>query len=268
MTTDPEPPVLSGRRGQIAVLTLNRPASANALNIPLRRELAARIDELGADPTVRAVVITGSGRHFCAGADLRERRAGAVPRHGYAIGFDRLPKPAIAAINGAAMGGGCELALTCDFRFIADDAEIGLTEARFGALPLGGRTARLPRIVGLTHAKRLIYTGDPVNAAEAYRIGLADRVLAPDRLLDAAVEFAEHLAERPAYVLSTAKALLNMALEVDVSTAVELEQRMVRSLASREERAEARAEAAARHRAYAALFGPDTAAGSEDSEER
>lgn len=246
--------VLVERRGAVAVVTLNRAGQANALNVPLRQELAGVIGELGVDESVRALVVTGAGRSFCTGADLKEKRGVLHARLGAAIGFDRVPKPVIAAINGAALGGGCELALTCDFRFMADGAQIGLTEIRFGALPLGGGTARLPRVVGLANAKRMIYSGDPVDAGEAHRIGLADAVVPAEELLTAAVEFAEHLAERPAYALRTAKTLLNMSQDVPLATALELEQRLVRTMATPEEMAAARAEAARQMPTYANIF--------------
>jgi enoyl-CoA hydratase/carnithine racemase len=250
--------VLLDRIGPAAVITLNRPERANAINAAVRRDLSRAAGEVAADASVRAVVVTGAGRHFCAGADLRESRDDRrASRAGFpaAIDLSGLPQPVIAAINGPALGGGCELALTCDFRFMAETAEIGLTEIRFGALPRGGGTARLPRVVGLAAAKRLIMTGEPVPAAEAERIGLADWTGPADQLMPAALELARLLSQRAGYALATAKALLNNALEVDLATALEAERVQVRAMATPAQRAAARSQAAAVMPAYARIFG-------------
>jgi enoyl-CoA hydratase/carnithine racemase len=250
--------VLLDRTGSTAIVTLNRPGQANAMNAALRRDLSQVTDEIANDASVRVVIVTGAGRHFCAGADLREsrddRRASRASHPG-AADLSRLPQPVIAAINGSALGGGCELALTCDFRFMAETAQIGLTEIRFGALPRGGGTARLPRVVGLSQAKRLIMTGEPVPAAEAERIGLADWTGPADQLIPAALQFAEQLSQRADYALRTAKALLNNALEVDLSAALEAERTQVGAMATPAQRAAARSGAAAALPAYARIFG-------------
>ncbi len=162
------------------------------------------------------------------GADLRAGRGGGGPRPApnapsAGIALDWVQKPVIAAINGAAMGGGCEIALSCDFRIIASTAKIGLTEIRFGALPAGAATARAPRLIGLAAAKRMIMIGEPLDAAEAYRIGLVTEVVEPEALMDRAFELAETLATRAPYAMRTAKQLLNKSLEVDLATALELE---------------------------------------------
>jgi enoyl-CoA hydratase len=249
-----EATVLVERSGGIAIVTLNRPERANSFTMALRRELRALLSGIADDPAVRAVVLTGAGRHFCAGADLKEDAALRTSARRGPLGLDSLPQPVIAAINGAALGGGCELALCCDFRFMADGAEIGLTEIRFGELPQGGGTARLPRLVGISHAKRMIMTGEPIDAAEALRIGLVDRVLPLADLLPAAVEFAQRLARHAGYALRTAKTLLDSALEHDLATALAAERRLAAAMASPAERAKARAEAARRMAVYARIF--------------
>jgi len=255
--------VLMERRDRVALLTLNRPDRANTLNGELIGALQQHAAEAARDPSVRAIIVTGAGRHFCGGADLRAmagapRPAATLPGPGIAL--DWVPKPVIAAINGAAMGGGCEIALSCDFRLIASTAKIGLTEIRFGALPAGGGTARAPRIVGLREAKKLIMIGEPVDAAEALRIGLVDEVLAPDALLPRAFELADLLATRAPYAMRTAKQLLNRALDVDLATALELERTMIARMATPAEMQEARDEAAARSSTYANIFAkPDAA---------
>jgi enoyl-CoA hydratase len=254
---EPVSAVAVERRGPVAVLILNRPEAANAYDLRLLGDLYEATTRIGADRSVRAVIVTGAGRHFSGGGDLREthaQRRAARERFGDAIDMSRLPQPVIAAINGAAVGGGCELALSCDFRFISEDAQIGLTEIRFGALPLGGGTARLPRIVGLAWAKRMIMTGDPVDARTAATIGLVDEILPPGELIGRAEQFALSLAQRADYALRAAKSLLNSALETDLRTALANERAVVKSMASPGERAAERRRAAAEQQAYARIF--------------
>jgi enoyl-CoA hydratase/carnithine racemase len=251
------PQVMLGRRGAIGLLTLNRPERANAFSVIMRGELLAAAQAIAADESVRAVILTGAGRYFSAGADLREPRAvraAGRKRFPGATDLSGIPQPVIAAINGPALGGGCEIALTCDFRFMAADAQIGLTEIRFGSLPIGGGTARLPRLVGLAAARKMIMTGDPIDAQEAERIGLADRVVEPGKLMDESLAFALRLAQRPSYAIRTAKVLLNSCLEADLPTALKREKQLARSMAGREELAAARLEAARSMPTYARIF--------------
>ena len=257
--------VLYEVKDQSAQLTLNRPDRANTLNVELIAELQRCATDAARDPTVRAIIVTGAGRHFCGGADLRQlitdapRPVGGPPGPGIAL--DWVPKPVIAAINGAAMGGGCEIALSCDFRLIASTAKIGLTEIRFGALPAGGGTARAPRLIGLREAKKLIMIGEPVDAPEALRIGLVDEVLEPDALLPRAIELASQLATRAPYAMRTAKQLLNKSLDVDLATALELERTLISRMATPAEMQAARDEAAQRSATYANIFSkPDAKA--------
>jgi enoyl-CoA hydratase/carnithine racemase len=161
----------------------------------------------------------------------------------------------IAAINGPALGGGCELALTCDFRIMAADATIGLPEIRFGALPRGGGTARLPRLVGLSPAKRMIMTGEPLTATRALQIGLVDEVCEPGALTARVHDLASRLARAPDYALRTAKHLLDSAMTSDLPVALAREREVTRTMATREQRREARRLAAAREPAYARIFG-------------
>ncbi len=247
--------VLFERHGPVGLLTLNRPAKANALNTDMRSAIRDQATLLGDDPSVKVLVLTGAGRHFCGGADLREdSRQREAGRRG-PLGLDRIDQPVIAAINGSALGGGCELALCCDFRFMSHRASIGLPEIQFGELPRGGGTARLPRLVGLANAKMLTMTGLPVGAPEALRLGLVDRMIAPDELLAESLSFAALLAERPGYALKTAKTLLNSALETDLSTALAAERHLTAGMATREERAQARLDAATRAATYSKIFG-------------
>ncbi|WP_293675876.1 enoyl-CoA hydratase/isomerase family protein [uncultured Phenylobacterium sp.] len=258
--------VLMETRGQVAVLTLNRPDRANTLNGELMAALQEKAGEAARDKEVRVLIVTGAGRHFCGGADLRSPRSAVsgpppgAPNAGIAL--DWVPKPVIAAINGAAMGGGCEIALSCDFRIIAAEAKIGLTEIRFGALPAGGGTARAPRLIGLAAAKRMIMIGEPLDAAEALRVGLVDEVAETGQLMDRAFALAEVLASRAPYAMRTAKQLLNQSLEVDLGTALAMERALISRMGSPEEMQQARDEAAARSSTYANIFSkPDAKVG-------
>lgn len=249
--------VLVERRDGLAIITLNRPERANAFSAEIRAGLFEAAADIAADESVRAVILTGAGKHFSGGADLRESRqvrAAARKRYPGSTDLSGIPQPVIAAINGAAMGGGCEIALSCDFRIMAAEAKIGLTEIRFGALPLGGGTARLPRLVGLAAARRMIMTGEPVDAAEAERIGLVDRVVPGETLLAEAERFAASLTCHADYALRTAKKLLNITLDLDLAEAMAEERRLVRSMASREQAAAARTDAARRLPTYERIF--------------
>ena len=180
--------------GPIATITVNRPDKLNALNDATIAELGRAIDEANARADVAAVLLTGAGRSFIAGADISElesqspleaqRRA----RVGQAIfrRFETSPKPTVAAINGFALGGGCELAMACHVRLASDKAKLGQPEVKLGIVPGYGGTQRLPRLVGRGAALRLLLTGDMIDAAEALRLGLVDQVVAPEALLDTA----------------------------------------------------------------------------------
>ncbi len=179
---------------RIATITVNRPDKLNALNDATIAELGRAIDEANARADVAAVLLTGAGRSFIAGADISElesqspleaqRRA----RAGQAIfrRFETSPKPTVAAINGFALGGGCELAMACHVRLASDKAKLGQPEVKLGIVPGYGGTQRLPRLVGRGAALRLLLTGDMIDAAEALRLGLVDQVVAPEALLDTA----------------------------------------------------------------------------------
>ncbi|MEZ5765056.1 MAG: enoyl-CoA hydratase/isomerase family protein [Xanthobacteraceae bacterium] len=251
--------VLYEKREHVAILTLNRPDRANTINGELISSLQSLAEKASNDKDVRVLVVTGAGRHFCGGADLRDtarqpEASRPVSQPGPALGLDWVPKPVIAAINGAAMGGGCEIALSCDFRYISSSAKIGLTEIRFGALPAGGGTARAPRLIGLSNAKRLIMVGEPVDAAEAKRIGLVDEVSAPESLMDDVMKLAVVLASRAPYAMRAAKQILNRTLQVDLASALELERSIINRMGSPEEIQEARREAAERSSTYANIF--------------
>jgi len=258
--------ILLERREGIGYVTLNRPDRANTINHQLARDLVNAMDEVEADPEYRVVIVTGAGRHFCGGADLRDigRRssgdaAGAQhdepQRRDLSSALEESRVPVIAAINGAAMGGGCEIALACDIRVIADTATIGLPEIRFGALPSGGGTQRLPRLVGPGIAKEMIFSGLPWTAAEALRVGLVNRVVPHEKLIGECEAMARVFIERAGYALKAAKALINRGVELPLQEAIALERKMITEMASPEERRKAQEQAAATQKTYGRIFG-------------
>ncbi len=216
--------VLVDRSDGVLTLTLNRPEALNALTVEAMALLADRLEGAAADPGVRAVVITGAGTAFSAGGDigfLKEigRMAPERVRDVVYGTFQRVPrlirsmdKPVIAAVNGAAMGAGCEIAIACDFRIASDKARFGEVWVNIGCVPALGGMFLLPRIIGLTKATELILTGDIIDAREARRIGLVNKVVMPPDLAPAAEELALRLAHGPARALAAAKAALNRGL--------------------------------------------------------
>jgi enoyl-CoA hydratase/carnithine racemase len=220
------------RRADIGTLTLNRPAKLNALNPQMRDELGRLGALLAEDETLRCLVVRGAGTSFSAGLDLAEAMTGTLAQfvdrtldektvelgQGVAGTFEfipELPCPSIAAVQGHAYGAGLQLALACDFRIFAADARVGLTESRYGLLPDMGATFRLPRIVGESRARELILLGEIIDAAEALRIGLANRVVAGDELDSAADEFADRLAAQPALAVRGARAAIEAGRHLD-----------------------------------------------------
>jgi enoyl-CoA hydratase/carnithine racemase len=216
----------------VAVVTLNRPDAANARNQQMRTELAALWTAIAAADDIGAVVLTGAGdRFFCAGMDLKEAaetETAAQRRDRLRSSRDieqlaALPQPVIAAINGFALGGGCEMALACDIRLIAHSAQIGLTELGHGLVPGGGGTQRLPRLVGLAQASELLYLGRRLDGPAAVAAGLASRSLAAESLLAEAIELAERIAAQPRRAVRYAKELLRKSQELPLSVGVEFE---------------------------------------------
>jgi len=193
------------RDGAVAVVTMNRQEALNAFNTAQLEELLAAMRLLGADDAIRAIIITGAGdRAFAAGADIKEMeakspleaKAFAELGHAVCAAIERAPQPTIAAVNGFALGGGCEIALACDIRLAAERASLGQPEVALGIFPGWGGTQRLPRLIGTGLAKELIFTGRRVDAAEALRIGLVNSVHPAQELLGKAWELAAQIAEQ------------------------------------------------------------------------
>jgi enoyl-CoA hydratase len=223
--------VLVERRGSAAVLTLNRPEKRNALNLQLRGAFLAAVDAVARDDRVRAIVVTGAGdKAFVAGADIAEFE-GRSPVDQYRVmkqpsifeAVERCPKPVIAAINGYCLGGGMELALACDIRIAASTAQFGQPEVGLGIIPGGGGTQRLPRIVGLGAALRLILTGSIIDAAEALRLRLVEELVEPAALVSRALSIAEEIATKSPVAVAAAKEATRAALSLPLADGIKLE---------------------------------------------
>jgi enoyl-CoA hydratase len=221
------------RRGAVALLTLNRPEVLNALDAATLGALEAQARALASDADVRAVVLTGAGRAFAAGADIGAmqkmgpREAEAFSRLGHAAlaSLEALSVPTIAAVNGVALGGGCELALACDWIYASSQARFGQPEVNLGLLPGFGGTSRLLRRVGVGWARELVLAGEPVDAETALRIGLANRVFEPDVLLGAALAVGEKIASKGPLAIAHAKQVMQQSQDADVRIAHVLEQK-------------------------------------------
>ncbi len=220
------------RRGNLAIASLNRPDVLNALSPAVLGAIEARVAEVAADSSLRALVVTGEGRAFAAGADIGEfnkfdtQAALEFSRLGHrAFGaLEALTIPTIAAVNGVALGGGCELALACDWIYASRKARFGQPEVKLGLIPGFGGTSRLVRRVGVAWAKELVLGGDPIDADTALRIGLANRVYEPEELMEKAIGSAESVAARGPIAVSEAKRLLEEGQDADVRVAHAMEQ--------------------------------------------
>lgn len=220
------------RRGAVALLTLNRPKALNALDSATLEQLAACCRELETDASLRAVVLTGEGRAFAAGADIAEMRAhGALEAQAFSqlghralSALEALPVPSIAAVNGFALGGGCELACACDWIYASEKARFGQPEVNLGLIPGFGGTSRLARRVGVAWVKELVLSGEPIDAPTALRIGLANRVFPADELVSSALAAAETIATKGPLAVAAAKRVMQEGQDADVRVAHALEQ--------------------------------------------
>jgi enoyl-CoA hydratase len=229
-TTMPET-ILVERVGRVAILTINRPDKLNALNEQVRTDMLEILGQIVTDDSVGVVVITGAGeKSFIAGADIGEF-AGRTPfdqRHAMRSPriFDVMagfPKPVIAMINGFCLGGGCELAMSCDIRIASEKARFGQPEINLGLIPGGGGTQRLPRLVGVGHAMRLILTGDMISAAEAKEIGLVEIVVPAEELRAKTLELANKIASRSPLTVKVAKEALRASERLPIEDGITYE---------------------------------------------
>jgi len=230
----------------IAFITLNRPKALNALNTETLGELDAAVSVAGKDENVKVIVITGEGRAFVAGADISQMRGLTVQegRDMTILGqevftrIENLDKPVIAAVNGFALGGGCELAMACDIRVASDKAKFGQPEVNLGIIPGYGGTQRLPRLVGKGAAKYLIFTGEMISAEEAFRIGLADKVVPAEELMDSVIALAKVIMSKAPIAIKMAKHAINNGLNVDLKSGVAYEAEAYTTTFSTEDRVE------------------------------
>ena len=226
----------------VATIRLDRP-KVNALNDQVAGEIGEAVDAIAYDENVRAAVLWGGERVFAAGADIKEMSVrDPVTMYRYIGRFqdvytrlERLPMITIAAVNGYALGGGCELTLACDMRICAEDARFGQPEILLGVIPGAGGTQRLPRIVGVARAKELIYSGRMVEAEEALRIGLVNEVVPPGEVYERALKLAKRYARGPTVALQAAKQVIQAGFDVDMTTALLLERQAFAALFASED---------------------------------
>ncbi len=237
--------ILVETRGRVGLITLNRPKALNALSPELMHELGEALTGLGSDDNIGAIVITGNEKAFAAGADIK-----AMKDWGYMDVYmadyitaewetiNCIRKPVIAAVAGYALGGGCELAMMCDFILAADTAKFGQPEINLGVVPGAGGTQRLPRFVGKAKAMEMVLTGRMMDAAEAERCGLVSRVFPAERLLEEAIKTAEKICELSLPVVMLAKESVNRAFETTLSEGVRFERRLFHSCFALEDQKE------------------------------
>jgi len=223
--------IIVEKEGAVAVIRINRPEALNALNEQTLRDLMHAVTELETDKGVSVAILTGEGKAFIAGADIKHMvnltplQAKVFAEYGHnllnKIEGSRLPY--IAAVNGFALGGGCEVMMACDIAIASTKAKIGQPEINLGISPGFGGTQRLTRHIGRMRAKELLLTGDAISAQEAYELGLVNRVVEPEGLMDAAMELAKKIASKSDVQISFIKALVNKGADIDLATANYLE---------------------------------------------
>jgi enoyl-CoA hydratase len=215
----------------IAALRLNSPQTMNALSSELIEELGMAVNMVKNDRQVRVLYITGSEKVFAAGGDIKamaecnpeQARAYIEPIHQVFNNIANLPKPTIAAVSGFAFGGGVELSLSCDFRIAAENAKFGFPEINLGILPAAGGSQRLPRLIGIQGAKRLMFTGETINAATALSLGLVDQVVSSEQLMEVVKELALKLSRKPPLAMMKLKESIQQGINTDLETAMKME---------------------------------------------
>lgn len=232
---------------RVVLVQLNRPEKLNAINPAMVRELRAVVEAVRVDHDVRVVIFTGHGRAFSAGADIAQLVDMTGPPDFLRFiediqitynAIEDLGVPTIAALNGMAYGGGCELALACDLRIMAEDATLGVPEIKIGVLPGAGGTQRLSHMLPPAVAKQMIYFGEPLSSAEALRHGLVNAVVAKERVLATAWEYARRLAQLPPLALRSAKLLVHAGMNADLKTGIEAERQALAFLFGTDDRRE------------------------------
>ena len=239
--------ILFRKENGLAFITLHQPETMNALSGQMMDDLRAALNHIDSDAEIRVVLLSGGDRCFAAGVDIREIEDIATPvdarcylkmAHALFNCLEELEKPVIAVIAGLALSGGFELALACDLRVAAENATFGQPEIKIGMIPGGGGTQRLPRVIGITKAKELLYTGDHINAQEAYRLGLLNRVVAPALLMQEARALALRIAAQPLEALKAVKLAVNGGRDMTMSLAMTYEARCLEQLFATEDQKE------------------------------
>ena len=219
--------IIFEKEENIAIITFNRPEAMNALNNQTRAEFGQAIEDVAMDDAIKVLILTGSGKAFVAGSDIKEFNettpfaAHNIKRLGEMV--EKLEKPVIAAVNGFCLGGGNEIAMGCDIIIASEKAKFGQTEINIGIIPGGGGTQRLPRLIGVCRAKELIYTGDIIRAEEADRLGLVNRVVPMDELMPVAKELAKKIATKSAAALKLAKTAINRGMQTNLESGLKYE---------------------------------------------
>lgn len=219
------------KKGAVGVITMNRPEALNALNDQVLQDLDAVLDQVEQDDEILVVVLTGAGRSFVAGADIGqmsaftavEAKAFGVYGNQVFLKLENLTKPTIAAVNGFALGGGCELSMACDIRLASEKAKFGQPEVTLGITPGFSGSQRLPRRVGVAKAKELIFSGKMIKADEAERIGLVNAVFAPEELMNGALEMARSFTKNAPIAVKYSKACIDRGMQMDIDDAIALE---------------------------------------------
>ena len=234
--------IILEKEENIAIITFNRPEAMNALNNQTRAEFRDAIADVAADDNVKVLILTGNGKSFVAGSDIKEFNATTpfaahnIVRLGEMV--EKLEKPVIAAVNGFCLGGGNEIAMGCDIIIASEKAKFGQTEINIGIIPGGGGTQRLPRLIGACRAKELILTGDIIRADEADRIGLVNKVVPLDELMPTAKEMAKKIATKSAAALKLAKTAINRGMQTNLESGLKYEYELYALSLTLEDKAE------------------------------
>ncbi|MGB5822979.1 MAG: enoyl-CoA hydratase-related protein [Proteocatella sp.] len=215
----------------VLIIKVNKPSALNALSNDVLSDIGEAFDEAAADENINVIILTGEGKAFVAGADIAEMstmnatEGKAFGEHGAGVfrKIETMPKAVIAAVNGFALGGGCELAMACDIRIASEKAKFGQPEVGLGITPGFSGTQRMSRLVGLGKAKELIFTGNIINAKEAKEIGLVNAVVEPDKLMDVAMEMAKKIASNAQIAVKYSKEAIDKGYQTDISTAIDIE---------------------------------------------
>ncbi len=234
--------IILEKKDNIATITFNRPDAMNALNNQTRGEFRAAMADVTADEDVRVIILTGSGKSFVAGSDIKELQqtmpidAHKIDRLGALV--ENCPKPVIAAVNGFALGGGCEIVMGCDIIVAHEKAKFGQPEINLGIIPGGGGTQRLPRLIGVCRAKELILTGDIISAQEADRLGLVNKVVPIDELMPTVMKIAGKIASKSTVAVRIAKTAINRGMQLGLESGLAYEREMYSLSLSTEDKVE------------------------------